>query len=202
MSTVPQFQFWYTAMQLELLLLVFIRSIRQAKFSLYVDTLSKMLPWFFALNHPNYARWLSVHFRDMRMLEQTSPDVATKFKDGGFFTIHKSSRHFSAIAIDQAHEQNNALVKGDGGAVGLTENPSALRRWMISGPEIARLVNEFEAHINVEASRQSPTQHHEAEASFQVSFTRDVNALVATLDEMGNPFMEESNDLQLRGCVK
>lgn len=129
------------------------------------------------------------------MLEQTSPDVATKFKDGGFFTIHKSSRHFSAIAIDQAHEQNNALVKGDGGAVGLTENPSALRRWMISGPEIARLVNEFEAHINVEASRQSPTQHHEAEASFQVSFTRDVNALVATLNEMGNPFMEESNDL-------
>ena len=53
--------------------------------SLYVDTLSKMLPWFFALNHPNYARWLSVHFRDMRMLQQTSPDVATKFKDGGFF---------------------------------------------------------------------------------------------------------------------
>ena len=92
-------------------------------------------------------------------------------------------------------QKNNALVKGDGGAVGLTENPSALRRWMISGPEIARLVNEFEAHINVEASRQSPTQHHEAEASFQVSFTRDVNALMATLDEMGNPFMEESNDL-------
>ncbi|CAC5395774.1 unnamed protein product [Mytilus coruscus] len=26
------------------------------------------------------------------------------------------------IAIDQVHEQNNALVKGDGGAIGLTEN--------------------------------------------------------------------------------
>lgn len=49
------------------------------------------------------------------------------------------------MAIDQAHEQNNAMVKGDGGAVGLTENPNALRRWMLSGPEMARLVNEFEA---------------------------------------------------------
>ena len=30
--------------------------------------------------------------------------------------------------------------KGDGGAVGLTENPAALRRWMVSGPEMARLI--------------------------------------------------------------
>ena len=41
----------------------------------------------------------------------------------------KKSRHaFSAIAIDQDREQNNACVKGDGGAVGLTENPAALHR--------------------------------------------------------------------------
>lgn len=32
---------------------------------------------------------------------------------------------FSCIPIDQAHEQNNELVKGSGGAVGLTENPVA-----------------------------------------------------------------------------
>lgn len=51
----------------------------------------------------------------------------------GNFTVKKSKHAFSAIAIDHAHEQNNASVKGDGGAVGLTENPSALRRWMVSG---------------------------------------------------------------------
>ena len=59
--------------------------------------------------------------------------------------MNKTAKRFSAMAIDQAHEQNNAMVKGDGGAVGLTENPNALRRWMLSGPEMARLVNEFEA---------------------------------------------------------
>jgi len=46
-SAVPHFQFWYTAMQLELLLLLFLRSIRHSNFSLYVDSLSKMLPCFF-----------------------------------------------------------------------------------------------------------------------------------------------------------
>ena len=49
------------------------------------------------------------------------------------------------MAIDQAHEQKNALVKGDGGAVGLTENPAALWRCMVSGPEMDRVIAEFQA---------------------------------------------------------
>jgi hypothetical protein len=43
--------------------------------------------------------------------------------------------------MDQAHEQNNEVVMG---AVGLTENPSAFRKWMVAGPEKARLLKEFE----------------------------------------------------------
>ena len=53
--------------------------------------------------------------------------------------MQKTKRAFSAIPIDQAHEQNNAWIKSDGGAVGITDNPSALRRWMIAG---ARVVDE------------------------------------------------------------
>jgi hypothetical protein len=60
----------------------------------------------------------------------------------GNFTVNKTTHNFSAIALDHAHEQNNASVKGDGGAVGLTENPTALRRWMVSGPEMARVIGE------------------------------------------------------------
>ena len=56
-------------------------------------------------------------------------------------TVHK----FSALATDYAHEQSNALVKSDGGAVGLTINPGALQRRMVAGPEMSRLANEFEA---------------------------------------------------------
>ena len=52
--------------------------------------------------------------------------------------VHKSSRDYSAMAIDQAHEQANAVIKGDGGAVRVIENPSALRIWMVSGPEVSQ----------------------------------------------------------------
>ena len=152
-----------------------------------------MLPWFFALNHTNYARWLHVHLRDTSALQQTAPGVFLQFEKG-LFTVHKSPRRFSAIAICQAHEQNNGMVKGDGGAVGLTENPSALRRWMISGPETARLVSEFEASMTTEVEVQG-ADHHEVQRSSQVSFFKDMKSLVTTIEDFGNPFLEESEDL-------
>lgn len=159
-NSVPQFTFWYITFLLELLLLAFVRSIRQANFQLYVDTLSKMTPWFFALDHPNYARWLSIHIRDMCMLKDVNPEVHIEFQNGAF-TINKTGNPFSSMAIDQAHEQNNAMVKDDGGAVGLTENPGALRRWMVSGPEISRMINEFE--VSLELKRENDcykAKHH------------------------------------------
>jgi len=56
----------------------------------------------------------------------------------------KTQNKFSCLPIDQAHQQNNQIVEGSGGAVGLTENPSAFMRWMIVGPEHARLLYGFE----------------------------------------------------------
>ena len=76
-------------------------------------------------------------------LEELHLNVHANFLKG-HFTIKKTGNAFSAMAIDQAHEQNNAVVKGDGGAVGLTKNPSALKHWMTCGPEMARLMVEFE----------------------------------------------------------
>ncbi len=64
---------------------------------------------------------------------QNLPDsISDKFKTN--WVVSKTQNPFSCIPIDQAHEQNNKLVKDSGGAVGLTENPSAFRRWMIADP--------------------------------------------------------------------
>ena len=85
----------------------------------------------------------------------------------------------------------NALVKGERGAVGLTENPSALRRWMVSG-----IINEFEASMVTECTETEQSEkHHEDTKSLQSLFYRDVVSLTRTIEEMGNPFMEETDDL-------
>ena len=103
---------------------------------LYLEAIRELLPWLFALDSHNYARWLSVHYRDMCELPLKHPDVYAEFHSGSF-VVHKTKRLFSSIALDHAHEQVNAIMKSKGGAVGLTENPAALRRWMVTGPELA-----------------------------------------------------------------
>ena len=128
----PTFQYWDTILNIELLGLIFIRSHCERNFPLYVESLKAMVPWFFALDNYNYARWIPIHIRDMESLPAT---ILKEFEEHGHWVICKTTNRFSAIPIDQAHEQNNEAIKGSGGAVGLTENPSAFRKWMISGPE-------------------------------------------------------------------
>ena len=79
----------------------------------------------------------------------------------------------------------------------LTKNPSALRRWMTSGPEMARLVSEFQASMTTEVEVQG-ADHHEVQRSFQVSIFKDVKSLVTTIKDFGDPSLEnleESDDL-------
>ena len=52
-----------------------IRAIREGNFSLYKKSLVPLLPWMFSLDHINYARWLSVHIRDMSLLFSSHPDI-------------------------------------------------------------------------------------------------------------------------------
>ena len=84
-----------------------------------------------------------MHIRDLSSLEVCHPQLYAEFCAGNV-VAYKTKHCFSSIALDQAHGQNNALVKGSGGAVGLTENPVAFRRWMVAGPEISRLIEQFE----------------------------------------------------------
>lgn len=124
------FRFWAITLELEILLNMYVQSLRSGNFDLYCDCLTKMCPWCFVMARTNYARWLPVHLRDMTTLHNTHPEIAREFRNGNF-VVQKSCRTFSSVAIDQAHEQFNAIVKGDGGAVGLTENPSALRQLLV-----------------------------------------------------------------------
>ena len=73
------------------------------------------------------------------------------------WVIPKNNKIFSAIPIDQAHEQENAFVKGSGGCIGLTENPDAFQCWMLSGQELARLQRQFEDEYLPD---NKPSSHH------------------------------------------
>ena len=69
----PQFLYWAGVLDFQLCCLQLVRSFRKANFSMYVKAINQLLPWFFALDHPNYAKWLSVHYRaSIQMCTQNS----------------------------------------------------------------------------------------------------------------------------------
>ena len=191
----PMFHFWYMVLSMELVILLLIRSFREANFFLYCQSLAELIPYFFANNNVNYTRWLPIHYRDMVTLEKKHPQVAQEFQNGNFFVVHKSSRQFSAMAIDQAHEQANAVIKGDGGAIGVTEDPSALRRWMIAGPEVSHLVAQYEVACGAKMSAEHTSHHEETERAQRV-FLEKVEKFSKAMQDMGNPFQEDNRDLR------
>ena len=107
--------------------------------------------------------------------------------------VQKTQHFFSLIALDHNNEQENDIIKGDGGAVGLTENLTALKRWMVAGPEIAGVLKEFESTFEV--TKPCDKRHHEQTPSVQKAFFKDVQALNSVLEEMGNPFTDDSTQL-------
>ena len=62
----------------------------------------------------------------MAELPNKHPHVYKESTSGGKFTVQKTANAFSSIPLDYAHEQNNELIKGEGGVIGITENANAL----------------------------------------------------------------------------
>ncbi|KAE8742024.1 hypothetical protein FOCC_FOCC012440 [Frankliniella occidentalis] len=160
----PTFKFWLLVLKLELLLLKFVRSVREAQFDAFKESIIAMLPWFFSTGHHLYAR---------------------------SFVVRKTQNSFSALGIDHAHEQNNASIKSAGGALGLTQDSAALRRWTVAGPEVMRLLTEFEG----KQDQQKDNKHHEQYPKFQLQFFENCAALKEGFLQSENPFSMKNPEL-------
>ena len=91
-----------------MMVLIFVRAHRSRNFDLYIEALEDLTPWFFfALDHINYARWLPIHILDMQSI---SGRILEDFKR--CWVPQKTQNIFSSMPLDQAHEQNNELLKG------------------------------------------------------------------------------------------
>lgn len=63
----------------------------------------------------------------MKILKIKHLTVYTEFQKGSF-TAQKSISSFSSMLIAQAHEQNNKIIKTDGGAANILTNSLAFMK--------------------------------------------------------------------------
>ncbi len=88
----PQFNYWSKVMKLQLLFLQFLRSQREANFQLYIETLGKIIPWMFAMDHIHHARWLTINVIDLLQLQSQCPEIYEEFVKGRFVTQKTSHK--------------------------------------------------------------------------------------------------------------
>ena len=76
--------YWRMILDLEIGICIFLRSIRESNFHLYVLAIKNLRKWLFAMDHYNYSCWISVHLFDLVHLHLNSPDVYGAFMSGQF----------------------------------------------------------------------------------------------------------------------
>ena len=76
--------YWSLVINLQIEILVFVRSIREGNFHVYVQSLRNLSECFFALDHTNYARWLTIHVFDLISVPITHPNVYQQMLKGFF----------------------------------------------------------------------------------------------------------------------
>ena len=130
------------------------RDSHEGNFLLCVNTLTNLQWLFHALDHHNYARTVVIHLLDMGTLQVKHPDVFRAFCEVKF-AINKTHRPFSRMPLDE--RENNAC----GTAVGLTEKSAALLKWMVSGPEMARVATSFSVDWKTTEAASQPSHHED-----------------------------------------
>jgi len=95
------------------------------------------------------------------ILQPPNPICPTMTNLGiNIFISQRTNASFSAISDNHLQEQNNKTVKGDDGAVDILGSETALLKWMAEGPEIARMVHEFEQMAAVTQNADSRKHVH------------------------------------------
>ena len=110
--------YWKMILNFEVLLLIYMRSIREGNFELYLALLYRILSWFFALDRYNYGRCATIYWFEMEFLKHRRPNEYKEFATGNFSFL-KTNKPFSRMGVDQLHEENNKYIKNVSGATSL-----------------------------------------------------------------------------------
>ena len=184
----PNAEFWLSFIDMVSVLLKFIRATREGNWDLHLACLQAMVPWFFAYDHINYARCVSVYICDMKNLETSDPEIYHSLQNGGF-TVQRSEHSFAQVSFDQTIEQTvNRDTKTKGGIIGFSTRKESVGKWVHTAPERAAITQKFLDMLDMHGDEES--EHKEARSQRMSKDEKDISEAVMMCQNWGNPFEE------------
>ena len=186
--------FWMSYIDMVEVVLDLIRASREGLWKLHLSAVHSMIPWCFAYNRMNYARYLPVYLSEMSRLHEDHPEVFQHFQDGGFSVQIGPKNPFGRIPVDQTCEETvNKDTQTPGGTKGFSLKPGAVSRYYITAEfrsTYLRVLRDM-VHLN-----QSELQHADLQQSRIKRDEQDVQALMEMLETNWiNPFNHEQQEL-------
>ena len=100
--------FWMSHVNMVEVMLGVIRASREGDWKLHLESIREMIPWCFAYDKLNYARYLPYYYAQMSRLAIDHQDVHKQFMQGQGFSVQLgSSNPFARIPVDQTIEKNH-----------------------------------------------------------------------------------------------
>ena len=103
--------------------------------------LDELCPWFFIFDLINYARWLTIHIKDLVELSKKHLDRYVDFKKGNFVVQH-STHKFSLMAKDQSHEHSNRKLQDwNGGLADIYDDIDNIVLYMLATDRFEKVLD-------------------------------------------------------------
>ena len=126
--------FWMSYVDMVEVMLGLIRASRGGDWMLHLASIHAMIPWCFAYDRLNYARYLPYYHAHMSRLAFDHPDVHELFMQGKGFSVQLGKNNpFGSIPVDQATEKTfNKNTQTTGGTIGFSLKPGAVSRYYLT----------------------------------------------------------------------
>ena len=186
--------FWMSYIDMVEIMLGLIRASREGDWNLHLASIRAMIPWCFAYDRLNYARYLPYYYAEMSQLPSNHPDVHEEFMRGSFSVQLGSVNPFGRIPVDQTIEETiNKDTQTPGGTKGFSLKPGTLHKYYLTAEYRSKYLRQLRNMISIDGSKFA---HPDLQ---KTRIKRDENDVKSLMDLMENswlnPWCPDENDL-------
>lgn len=188
--------FWMSYVDMvEDIILGLLRASREGNWELHLNAIRALIPWDFAYDRTNYARYLPVYYAQMSALCETHPEVYEAFRDGYFSVQMSSSNPFGRLPIDQALEVTvNRDTQTPGGTTRFSLKPGAVKRYYITSEHRSAFLGQLRNMVN---EHKPDSFHHDLQHSRAEKDKDAVLAIISVIEGWVNPFSNQQDIMSI-----
>lgn len=185
---------WMSYIDLVDILLGLIRASREGNWLLHLHSIHLLIPWCFAYDRQNYARFLPFYYAMMTKLSEDHPAIFEYFQNGGFSVQNGTKNPFGRIPVDQTVEETvNKDTQTAGGTRGFSLKSGPVARYYLTAEYRSTSLRQLRDIIDLQSSS---VGHADLEPSRISRDERDVQAITEILEsQWTNPFSSNPSDI-------